>query len=183
MLGKQTNPLLAQAETAIQAKVQPQNLPLFQRIVTAGQKVMYSPQTHDMMLKALSGPGNKADIAGEAASKLLGVLYHEMQGKLDMTVAIPAGVMLLCEGLDFMEKSGSITVDKPFLAQAMKSMMTSTLQLFGVTPQKLAQMKQGAAQGGAPGASPAGASAPSASAPAGLASPPAGIIAGAQGAM
>ena len=97
-----------------------------------------------------------------------------MHGQLDMRAAIPAGVVLLCEGLDWMEKAGMIAVNNATLSSAMKSMMTSTLQLFGVTPQKLAQMHSGQSSG-APGVQPA----ISPTAP----QQPVGIIAGAQGAM
>ena len=167
MLGAPSNPLLAKAEQAIQAKVPPQLMPMVQRIVMAGQKVMYDPKTHAMMIKALSAPGDKAAIAGQSSSKLLGLLYTEAHGGITVQAAIPAGVILLCEGLDFMEKSRMIAVTQAVLADAMKNMMTSTLQMFGVTPQKLAQMRQGQ-PGVAPAAQP---------------QRPAGIIAGAQGAM
>ena len=180
MLSAQTNPLLFKTEAAIKSKVPPQLAPLMQRIVAAGEKVMYSPTTHQMMIKALSGPGDKGEIAGAAASKLIALLFTQMHGKLDMRAAIPAGVVLLCEGLDWMEKARMLTVNNATLSTAMKSMMTSTLQLFGVTPQKLAQMHAGQSgqQGGAPGAQ-------SAMPPGQPPAPqqPAGIIAGAQGAM
>ena len=176
MLGAQMNPLLAKTEQAIQSKVSPQLAPMVQRIVTAGHKVMYDPKTHAMAMKALTMPGDKATVAGQAATKLVGLLYTEAHGGVKVQAAIPAGVILLCEGLDFMEKSGMLKVTQQVLADAMKSMLTSTLQMFGITPQKLAQMKYGQ-----PGAAPAGQPAQ----PAMQAAPqrPAGIIAGAQGAM
>ena len=87
MLSAQTNPLLTKTEAAINAKVPPQLAPLMQRIVAAGEKVMYSPSTHDMMLKAISGPGDKGQIAGTAVSKLIALLFTQMHGKLDMRAA------------------------------------------------------------------------------------------------
>lgn len=175
MLGTQMNPLLVKAEQAIQSKVSPQLAPMVQRIVMAGHKVMYDPKTHAMAMKALTMPGNKAVVAGQAATKLVGLLYTEAHGGVNVQAAIPAGVILLCEGLDFMEKSGMLKVTQQVLADAMKSMMTSTLQMFGVTPQKLTQMKASGQSSGQQGSQPP--MQPAQSAPR-----PAGIIAGAQGA-
>lgn len=179
MLGAPSNPLLAKTEQTIQSKVPPQLLPMVQRIVMAGHKVLYDPQTHAMAMKALTMPGDKATVAGQAATKLVGLLYTEAHGGITVQAVIPAGVMLLCEALDFMEQAGMLKVTQQVLADAMKSMTTSTLQMFNITPQKLVQMKasrqaggqQGAPQGGQPPTQPA------------QSAPPTGIIAGAQGAM
>ena len=161
MIGKTTNPLLQKTEEAIAAKV-PANLKnAFQRIITAGLKVMYDPKTNDMMAKELKSQGDPAEIAGAGVAKLLGLLMNQSKGTMPMKAAIPAATVLLCEGLDFMEQAGLVKVDQNVLAKAMQAMSSSFLQLLGVTPDKMGQMiaqarQQQAAPKAAPPKRPAG---------------------------
>lgn len=154
------NALLKQAADAIQAKVPPELVPTFKRIVLAGEKVMYSPQTHDMMIQQMKSNPDPAEAAGEGIAKLFGILFKESKGTLNMKAAIPAMTVLLCDALDFMEEAGKVKVDNTLLAAATKEMGSSLMQIMGVTPEKLQTMLS--KQGGTP--------------------QPAGIVAGAQGA-
>lgn len=181
MLGQTQDPLLQKTEQAIQAKVAPDSQQAFQRIVTAGLKVMYSPETHDLMVKQLGANGDPAEMAGAGAAKLLGILFKQSKGTMPMSGAIPAATVLLCEGLDFMEKSGKVKVTSDLISAAMKALSANLLQLFGATPQKLqnilsngAQADKNAPQGSAqpPQATQAAPSAPPQQAA------PTGIIAG-----
>lgn len=140
MIGKTTNPLLQKTEEAIAAKV-PANLKnAFQRIITAGLKVMYDPKTNDMMAKQLKEQGDPAEIAGAGVAKLLGMLMNQSKGTMPMNAAIPAATVLLCEGLDFMEQAKVVKVDNEVLSRAMQSMSSTFLQMLGVTPEKFQQM-------------------------------------------
>lgn len=161
MLGKTTNPLLQKTEQQVQAKVDPALQNAFQRIVTAGLKVMYSQKSHDMMVSELKAHGDPAEIAGNGVAKLLGLLMSQSKGTMPMKAGIPAGTVLLCEGLDFMEQAGLVKVDQNVLAKAMQAMSSSFLQLLGVTPDKMGQMiaqarQQQAAPKAAPPKRPAG---------------------------
>jgi hypothetical protein len=146
MLGKTTNPLLQKAEQAAQSKIPAQFQNAFQRIVTAGLKVMYSPQTHEMMVQEMNKPQPIEASAAEGVAKLMGILWHEGKGTLPMQAMIPAAVVLLCEGLDFAEKAGKAKVTPQILAEATKQCMSDLMQILGITPQKIqaaaAQAKQ-----------------------------------------
>lgn len=144
------NPLLKQAAQAVEAKVPAELKNTFQRIILAGEKFMYSPKTHEMMMKQMSGP-NPAEAAGEGIAKLFAILFKESKGTLRMEAAIPAMTVLLCEGLDFLEEAGRLKVDESLLAAATEEMGSDILQMLGMTPEKLQKM---VAQRG--GAQPAG---------------------------
>ena len=147
MLGKTNNAILQQVEQAIQAKVQPKDQSAFQRIVTAGLKVMYDPQTHPIMVRQMSKPGDPAEVAGEGAASLLAILYKESKGTMPIGPGILAAQIWLCEGLDFMAQAGKIQVSDDVVAMATKSMMAHILQIFHVPPAKINQaMHAGAAQ-------------------------------------
>lgn len=142
MLGKTTNPLLQKTEAATEAKVPPKYKGAFQRIVAAGLKVMYSEQTHDMMVKELQKPQDPSINIGEGVAKLMGILWSQGKGTLPMQAMIPATTILMCEAIDFAEKAGKFTATPESVAAVTKETMSDLMQLLGVTPQKIQQAKQ-----------------------------------------
>lgn len=181
MIGQTTNPQLEQVEQAVQAKVPPALNDAFTRIVAAGQKIMYSPQTRQLLQKQLQQPGQPTEIVGEGVAKLMAILYQQSKGTMPMKAAIPAAQVLLCEALDFVAKAGILQVSSDTIAEATKAMVTYLLQIFGFSQAKIQQYIQaGMAHGGAVGTAPGDvAAAPGAPAPAASG----GIIAGARGAQ
>jgi len=150
MLGKTQNAILQQVEQNITQKVDPSMAQAFERIVTAGLKVMYDPRTHPLMVKQLSKPGDPATVAGEGAGALLGMLYKESKGTMPIKPAVLAAQIWLCEGLDFMAQAGQIQITDELVANATKSLLSHILQIFGVNPNKInqaAQVGQNAAAG------------------------------------
>lgn len=139
-----------------------------QRIVLAGKKVMYSDQTHDLMIEQLKEPGEPAVVAGQGMAKLFSLLLQQSQPNeksaptLDMNAAFPAMQILLCEGLGFMEEAGIAQVTPELLATATQTMIASMLQMLGITPEKMQEMsaqraQQGGMDAGALGGQPSGA--------------------------
>ena len=142
MLNKKANPLLVKMEKAITAKVPPKQMPAFKKIILAGEKVLFSDKMHKLVMSQLKSPGNPAVIAGEGAAKLFGILITQTKGTIPMEAGSPASAVLLCEILDMMEQLGKIKVDNNNLAEAVQSMSSGILQLFGVTPEQLSAMMQ-----------------------------------------
>ena len=142
MLNKKANPLLVKMEDAITAKVPPQQMAAFKKIIRTGEKVLFSQNMHKMVTEQLKASGNPAVIAGEGAAKLLGILVTQSKGTMPMEAGSPASAVLLCEILDMMEQLGKIKVDNNNLAEAVQAMSSGILQLFGVTPEKLSAMMQ-----------------------------------------
>lgn len=180
MLGHTTNPQLQQVEQAVQAKVPPDLMNAFERIVTAGLKIMYSPETRTMLANQLKQPGEATEIVGEGVAKLLAILYQQSKGTMPMKAAIPAAQVLLCEALDFASQAGILQVSADSIAASTKAMVTYLLQIFGFSQAKIQQYMQAgmdhsaAQQGTMPASADAGGDAP----------PPAagGIVGGARGA-
>lgn len=148
MLGKTTNPLLQKAEAATASKVPEKYRNAFERVVAAGLRVMYSEQTHDMMTSQL-GEDNPPEInVGEGIAKLMAILFREGKGTIPMEAFIPASVVLLSEGLDFAEKAGYLHADAETLAAATKELMSSLMQVLGITPEKIKAAKAQTGQAG-----------------------------------
>lgn len=142
MEGKTKNQLLMNVEQQVSAKVPPEQKERFEKIVLAGMKVMYSPETSEMMQSQLKKEGDPTENAGEGAAKLFGILMHESKGTMPMAAAIPAMQVLLCEGLDFMEQAGLIQVTNDVIAEATKAMMGYILQMVGVKKEQMNQYMQ-----------------------------------------
>lgn len=180
MLGQTTNPQLQAVEQAVQQHVAPDQVNAFQRIVAAGEKIMYSDQTRHLLQSQLAQKAEPTEIAGQGVAKLMGLMYKESKGTMPMKAAVPAAQVLLCEALDFMEKAGVVQVSDDLIAQATKAMMAYLLQVFGFKKQQIARyMQAGMDAHGEQGAMPA-------SADAGAGAPPAaagGIVNSAQGAQ
>jgi len=152
------NPLLQRTQDAILQKVDPRLVPVVKKLVDAGKQVMYSEKTRKMTLQQL-GDGKDPEKIGAGIAKLIGILYSESKKTAPIQALVPAGVLLMCEGLDFLEQAGAVKVTPDFLSQCTMAMGSNVAQLFGATPDKLQgmmnQVKQG--QGGAAPGSPASA--------------------------
>jgi hypothetical protein len=186
MLGQNANPLLVKTEDQISAKVPPQFQSAYQRIVLAGEKVLYSDQTRQMVLGQLQQAKGQdpATAVGMAVAKLYGVLQSQSQVSLPPKAGIPAITALLCEAMDFAEKANLLKVTPQTLADAMHALSSGLMQMMGVDQNKLALMAQHAQAKNQPPqpAQPTPPAVPQPAQPAAPAAPPAGLVAQAQGA-
>lgn len=165
------NQILEATKAAILKKADPRIVPVINKLVDAGQQVMYSDKTRGMMIEQL-GDGKDPEKIGAGVAKLIGIIYGESKKTAPMPALIPAAVLLLCEGLDFIEQAGAVKVDAEFLSQCTMAMGSSLAQLFGASPDKLQGMVDKSGQGAAPPSAQPTAPPPGA--------PPTGILAGAQ---
>ena len=147
MLGKTQNPQLQAVEQAISEKVPPELKGAFQRIIVAGEKVLYDKSTGDLVQQQLNQPGDPAHIAGEGVAKLFMLLFQQSKQTMPMKAGIPAAQMLLCEVLSFMESIGKVKVDDALIAAATKELMNYLLQAFGISQEKLQKMATAGARG------------------------------------
>lgn len=169
------NEILQKTEDATRQNIKPAQLqPVVEKLVEAGRKIMYSPDTRDMLVDQLSGDGDMAENIGGGIAKLMGILLNQSKGTAPMQALIPAGTILLCEGMQLLEDAGKIKVDLPLFEDCMQAMASNLLQLLGVTPDKIAGMLNGEQAATALGSAPEQPAAPPASG---------GIIAGATGGM
>lgn len=137
------NPELQKVIQAQTAAVKPAMRKAFDKIVLAGMKLMYSPQMEEHFItQATSGP--PAQAAGQGAAKLVGLMLSKSKGTAPFAAMVPAGIVLLCECLDAMEKAGKAQVTPDLVAEAVKEFGSALLQMLGVTPQKLDQIMAGA---------------------------------------
>jgi hypothetical protein len=140
MIGKTTNALLQKTEQAIQTKIPAILQQAFQRALTAGLSIMYSPQMQPKMMQGIQSIADPAQGAARGAANLLSVLMQQSGGKIPMSLAVPVAMCFLCEFLDLMEKAGKLQLTVQVIAQATQDASGNILQMFGVSPGSLRQM-------------------------------------------
>ena len=146
------NPILTKTKQAIEKKADPRLKPVIGKLVAAGMKVMYSEETRQMSIDALKGARDPESI-GAAVAKLAGILFNQSKQTAPMQALVPAAMMLLVEGLSFLEESGAVEVTPELVADSTMAMTSSLLQLLGATPEQIqGYMQKSGAQSAAPSA-------------------------------
>lgn len=119
----------------------------FAQVVKAGMKVMFSEETHELMLEQLEAEGDLGENAGKAIAGLMLLLFQQSNGTMPQEVIIPAGTYLLAQGADFMEKVTGETFTADIMATATQVMIDELMKKAGVDPQKFhAAAEQGIAK-------------------------------------
>lgn len=129
--------------------VNPQQQEQLQRIVAAGMKVMFSQQTHQLMLDSMQGEGPVEQKLAQGVVGLMGMLWSESKGSIPPSLIIPAATVLMAEAADFMNQAGQPVTPEQFGA-ATEMMIDLLLKQGGVDSNKLAAAADGG--GGAPAA-------------------------------
>jgi Ni,Fe-hydrogenase maturation factor len=106
------------------------------RIVTAGKRLMYDPQTHELMVKQLQTlqAGNEADRIAQGIAALISMIAEKSK-------------VLMCDAIDFLAESGKIEVTEDLVAEATQELMGYVMQKLGIGPEQIAQAQ---AEGQAP---------------------------------
>jgi hypothetical protein len=129
--------VLSRVENGIMSKVDPKDVPVVNRIVVAGMKIMFSQATHSLMLEAINKPGDLVENVGMGVADLMILMYRQSRGTMPIGPAVTSSVVLLCHALDYLAKSGKIQISNDVVASATKAMMAYLLQKMGVSPEKM----------------------------------------------
>lgn len=147
------DPQIAQVQDAVRNSIPAQYRVAAQQIVLAGMKVMFSDQTHPLMMAALRSDSDLAHGVGMGVTQLITLLFRQSKGQMPIPAIIPAAILLVCEALDFVEKAKIGQVTPQVIAQAVQVVTAYLMQKMGLTPQKISQIAHQNAQG-QPGVAP-----------------------------
>ena len=112
----------------------------YERVVIAGMKVMFSKNTHQMMLQQLQQGGTMGEKLGKGVAGLLLLLFKQSNATMPPQVIIPAGVELVGQAADFLKQSGMAEVTNEDIGEGVQIMITTVLEKFGVSRDQLQQM-------------------------------------------
>ncbi len=118
----------------------------FTRVVKAGMKVMFSEDTHEIMLDALEGEGPLPEKIGSAMADLMGMLFEKSNQSMPPEVIIPAATYLLAKGSDFLEKVTEQEISGEDMALASEIMVQKLMTAFGIPEDALAKAGEAASQ-------------------------------------
>ena len=109
----------------------------YDRVLTAGMKMLYSPGTadtiHDLIFDKGIPMSNKL---GEGVANLLVMMDNQGNGTIPKEVLIPVGVALLFEATDYMFECG-IEVTEDDLGKALELMINGVFIGYGIDPEKM----------------------------------------------
>lgn len=125
----------------LNAKLSPPKQQALDRIVVAGMKVMFSPQTHKMMLQELDAPSDIVTKLAEGITKLMIMLVRHSNGTMPGDLIIPAGGVLLAKVCEFLNKTGEPVSEDQF-RQAITQMTHLILKVVGA-PDAMTSKLQG----------------------------------------
>lgn len=152
------DPLLKQAEQALEASVPQEHRNMYESIVVAGMNVMFSKETAKLMDQQLDQGGDLAASVADGVAKLVMIVFNESGQAADAfaPAAVLAAVTLMCQALDYAEQTRGAQVTEDVVAQCTKQTQMKVLRSFGISEDQVNQVASaGQQQGGA--ASPMGA--------------------------
>ena len=112
----------------------------YDKTVLAGMKLMFSKETHQLMLKEFEREGPLSKRLGEGVAGMMLMLFQESNRSLPPQVLIPAGTDLLVQAADFIKKSGLEKVTNKDIADGLEIMIGVLFEKFGISTDKVLQM-------------------------------------------
>ncbi len=142
-----------EAQQQIEAHIPPQFRAATERLVLAGMKVMFSPQTHELAMRQVQDAEDPAAGAAVGVAALMSQLTARVKGELPQPAIVPAALILLMEALAFLAEAGQVELTDQVVADATQDLAGYLMQKLGLTPDKVAAAQDVMRQGG--GAQPA----------------------------
>ena len=131
---------IAQTRAAVEQKVPAEQQDALQRILLAGQRILYDKQTNTEVEKRIQESKTPAEAAGGGALELLGILAHESRGTLPPKLVGPSAIILMTEILDYLKQTGRIKGDAADLETAARALSETMMKGSGVTPEAFDQI-------------------------------------------
>jgi hypothetical protein len=135
----QGNDLSAEAVTN-NIKMPPELQEAYDRVVIAGMKVMFSDESHKMMLQFMDEEGPADEKLGKGIAGLMLILFKESNETIPPQVIIPAAVQLLMKAAEFAKQSGMGEISNEDIAGGIELMIAIILEKFGVDPTQFKQL-------------------------------------------
>ena len=123
----------------------PKDRAIIDRIVYAGLRVMFSKETHQLMLDEI----NRTDIPiedrlGNGIASLMFILFDQSKNKMPQGAIIPAGSILLAKAAEFVDQTGLAEVTDDTYADAAETMTTVIMGKFDpIYAEKIGKAKAG----------------------------------------
>ena len=133
------NNLIEQAKQSVIAKVAEKDREPLSRIVKAGMKFMYAPQTNDMVHEALTEGAPEESIA-KGIPLLMAILAKESRNTLPPQLYIPSAFIIAFDALDYLAETEGFELTTDLLDKTTYNVGQSMLAASGVSPDDIERM-------------------------------------------
>lgn len=130
---------------AMEAAMPPELKDAYDRVLLAGKKMMYSPNTQEAIVNIITDENipvpNKI---GEGVANLVVMMDNQGNGTIPKEVIVPVAVSLMMEAADYLYEVG-IDVTEQDLAEGLKILIYGIFQAYGMPPEELDKLVDQAA--------------------------------------
>lgn len=131
------NQLIQQAKAKIEQAVKPDQQDAYQRIVTAGKKVMFSKEMNAQLLAGLNDAQDRIKTTVDGVIGIVGLLFKQSRNTMPPAPMVLAGQTLLLEALDFLEQAQMVQVTPETLGTATQIYLNTMMPKIGLTPERM----------------------------------------------
>lgn len=131
--------IIDQMQAKLEESVKPEDQEAFKRVTAAGMKVMFSEQSHQMMLEELQKPGDMDEKLAQGIAGLMLMLYKQSKGTMPPQIIMQAAAWLLLEAARFVQEAGIGQVDNQTIRNAMDGMVGILMKKFGASEDQIMQ--------------------------------------------
>ena len=121
----------------MQKLMSPEQRSAFERVVTAGKKMLYAPETMQAIEQLVFDDNvpmkNKL---GEGVANLVVMMDNQGNGTIPKEILIPVGVTLMFEAADYIFEAG-FDVSEEDLAGGMEILVYGIFDAYGIPPEKV----------------------------------------------
>lgn len=133
------NPLLAETAQKIEGNIVDPNVRAdFLKVVVAGLHIALANGPNSFVAKLKTSQDPIGDCARGAVALVL-IMRRESRGVMPMKAGIPAGMVLMLHGLDFIDRAGIAKIAEPELDNATKIFTNELFHKLGITPGMIQQ--------------------------------------------
>lgn len=138
------NPKLKQYEAGIEENIRPEDKEDYDRIVTAGLKVIASDEFHQQMLNTLDVENAElADKIADGVARLISLLHISSEGKMPVGPTIAAAYTFTIKAMDIAERALGAEITDDLIADTTLKTMSVVCPLLGISQEKLRSAMQG----------------------------------------
>lgn len=135
------NQLLTATKKKLEGSVPPQLKDVYDRIIVAGMKLMWSDQTHKEMvsyLDRIKSPKDIPQLIAHGIAKMIQIIIQEgnIKPKLEdpfYPASMLAAQVLCMDALQYVEQKKKIVIDQAVLAETHKLLMSGLFKMYGIT--------------------------------------------------
>lgn len=107
--------------------------PAAKKMMEAGRKIMFSKESRQIVMEALSKGGSVEERLGGAVSDLMMVMWYKSNQSMPLQLVVPCATLLGLEAIEFMIDAG----EEFDVGNALEAITTMTMERFGVSPDKM----------------------------------------------